>query len=77
LVFNSSLVNLVCLIELLVDHSLPLQATFECLMLSYGFLTPEFWRETRFTKSPFQEHTDLLAKPVGKLFVEEPERLEA
>ncbi|XP_062164051.1 uncharacterized protein LOC133870831 [Alnus glutinosa] len=53
------------------------KATFECLLLSYGFLTPDFWRDTRFTKSPFQEHTDLLAKPVGKVFVEEPERLDA
>jgi small subunit ribosomal protein S2e len=54
-----------------------LQATFECLLKTYGFLTPDFWRETRFTKSPFQEHTDLLAKPVGKLILEEPERLDA
>ncbi|KAG6690828.1 hypothetical protein I3843_10G031700 [Carya illinoinensis] len=53
------------------------KATFDCLLKTYGFLTPEFWRETRFTKSPFQEHTDLLAKPVGKLILEEPERVEA
>lgn len=66
------------------------QATFDCLLKTYGFLTPDFWRETRFTKSPFQEHTDLLAKPTSKiLYVEDappaaaaaaippPERVEA
>lgn len=42
------------------------QATFECLLKTYGFLTPDFWRETRFSKSPFQEFTDILAKPTGK-----------
>ncbi|KAG6424294.1 hypothetical protein SASPL_114709 [Salvia splendens] len=29
------------------------KATFECLLKTYGFLTPDFWRETRFSKSPF------------------------
>ena len=53
------------------------QATFDCLLKTYGFLTPEFWKETRFTKSPFQEHTDLLAKPTGKqLLLEETERVD-
>jgi small subunit ribosomal protein S2e len=59
---------------------LSLQATFDCLLKTYGFLTPEFWKETRFTKSPFQEHTDLLGKPVpGKqlLLEQEPERADA
>ncbi|KAG6383450.1 hypothetical protein SASPL_156799 [Salvia splendens] len=42
-------------------------ATFDCLLKTYGFLTPDFWRETRFTKSPFQEYTDLLAKPTAKI----------
>lgn len=53
-------------------YDLFLQATFECLLKTYGFLTPEFWKETRFTKSPFQEHTDLLMKPTGKLHLEAP-----
>ena len=44
-----------------------MQATFDCLLKTYGFLTPDFWRETRFSKSPFQEYTDLLAKPTGKI----------
>ncbi|EYU35640.1 hypothetical protein ABFS83_10G147400 [Erythranthe nasuta] len=43
------------------------KATFECLLKTYGFLTPDFWKETRFSKSPFQEYTDLLAKPTAKI----------
>ena len=39
-----------------------LQATFDCLQKTYGFLTPEFWKETSFKKSPYQEYTDLLAE---------------
>lgn len=54
-----------------------LQATFDCLLKTYGFLTPEFWKETRFSKSPFQEYTDLLAKPTGKTLILEEERVEA
>lgn len=59
-----------------------MQATFDCLMKTYGFLTPDLWKETRFTKSPFQEYFDILAKPANKVIVyatEEavPERVEA
>ncbi|CAA0809779.1 40S ribosomal protein S2-4 [Striga hermonthica] len=43
------------------------KATFDCLLKTYGFLTPDFWKETRFTKSPFQEFTDLLAVPTAKI----------
>lgn len=54
------------------------QATFDCLMKTYGFLTPDLWKETRFSKAPFQEFTDLLAKPVGKaLIAEDVERIES
>ncbi|KAK9689503.1 hypothetical protein RND81_09G063500 [Saponaria officinalis] len=54
------------------------KATFECLLKTYGFLTPDFWRETRFTKSPFQDHTDYLSKPTHKLtLVEDVDRAEA
>ena len=37
------------------------KATFDCLQKTYGFLTPEFWKETRFSRSPYQEHTDFLS----------------
>ena len=41
------------------------KATFDALSKTYGFLTPDLWRETRFLMTPFQEFTDLLAKPAG------------
>ncbi|KAI7837899.1 hypothetical protein COHA_008300, partial [Chlorella ohadii] len=40
------------------------KATFYALANTYGFLTPDLWRETVFTKSPLQEYSDFLAKPV-------------
>ncbi|NDG42960.1 MAG: 30S ribosomal protein S5, partial [Betaproteobacteria bacterium] len=39
------------------------RATFNALSRTYGFLTPELWRESKYTKAPFQEFTDFLAKP--------------
>lgn len=42
------------------------KATYAALAATYGFLTPDLWRETVFSKSPFQEHTDFLAKPLIK-----------
>lgn len=70
--FLSYLCSLVFIMSLVF-----LQATFDCLLKTYGFLTPEFWKETRFSKSPFQEYTDLLAKPTGKALILEEERVEA
>ena len=47
------------------------QATFDCLLKTYGFLTPDFWSNTLFTKSPFQQYTDLLSKPTSKVLITE------
>ncbi|KMZ63924.1 30S ribosomal protein S5 [Zostera marina] len=52
------------------------KATFDCLMKTYGFLTPDLWKETRFSRSPFQEFTDFLAKPTKSVLIEDVERLE-
>ena len=38
------------------------KAAFNALSKSYGFLTPDLWKETKFQKAPYQEHTDYLAK---------------
>ena len=38
------------------------KAAFDALAHSYGFLTPDLWKETRFQKVPYQEHTEYLAK---------------
>ncbi|ESQ44325.1 hypothetical protein EUTSA_v10006149mg [Eutrema salsugineum] len=53
------------------------KATFDCLQKTYGFLTPEFWKETRFVKSPYQEYTDLLAKPLSSKQITEVEDQQA
>ena len=54
-----------------------LQATFDCLQKTYGFLTPEFWKETSFKKSPYQEYTDLLAEKGTKKLITEVEDQQA
>jgi small subunit ribosomal protein S2e len=36
------------------------KATYNALLNSYGFLTPDLWGPTAFTKSPHQEYTDYL-----------------
>jgi len=42
------------------------KATVDAIGRSYGFLTPELWRETRFTKPPAQEFTDVLLTPPSR-----------
>ena len=37
-------------------------AVFNAVSASYGYLSPELWKPTVFSKNPFQEHTDFLAK---------------
>jgi len=36
------------------------KATFEALALTYAYLTPDLWKETKLGKTPYQEHTDFL-----------------
>jgi len=36
------------------------KATFAAICLTYGYLTPDLWRETRFLPLPYQEHADFL-----------------
>ena len=38
------------------------KATYAAIAQTYGYLTPDLWKETVFTKSPYQEFTDYLAK---------------
>jgi small subunit ribosomal protein S2e len=37
------------------------KATFYSLKCLYGYLSPDLWKDTRFTKQPFQEFTDDLS----------------
>lgn len=39
-----------------------IKAMFAALKNTYGYLSPELWNENALTASPFQEHTDFLAK---------------
>nr|XP_045252677.1 40S ribosomal protein S2-like [Macaca fascicularis] len=36
------------------------KATFDAISKTYSYLTPDLWKETVFTKSPYQEFTDHL-----------------
>jgi len=38
------------------------KATYVAIAQTYAYLTPDLWKETVFTKSPYQEFTDYLAK---------------
>jgi small subunit ribosomal protein S2e len=45
------------------------KATFDALAKTYGYLTPDLWKETRLLKTPYQEHTDFLfAAASGKSY---------
>jgi small subunit ribosomal protein S2e len=37
-------------------------ATFEAITKTYAVLTPELWRETKYQRTPFEEHADFLSK---------------
>merc|ERR1739848_37485 len=39
-----------------------MKATFEALRATYGYLTPDLWKPTYFTKPPFQEWSDYLSQ---------------
>merc|ERR1712088_672237 len=38
------------------------KATYAAVAATYAYLTPDFWKETVFTKSPYQEFSDHLQK---------------
>lgn len=42
------------------------KATFFALRRTYSYLSPDLWRETVFSMSPYQEHTDFLSKTSAK-----------
>lgn len=37
-----------------------LKATFTAITSTYGFLTPNLWTETKLTRSPLEEYSDVL-----------------
>ncbi|KAH0509797.1 40S ribosomal protein S2 [Microtus ochrogaster] len=43
------------------------KATFDAISKTYSYLTPDLWKETVFTKSPYQEFTDHLVAMYHRL----------
>jgi len=52
------------------------KATFFAIRNTYAYLTPDLWRETKLTPTPFQEYSDFLALPAHKTSGKKVERLD-
>merc|ERR1712117_1073 len=50
------------------------KATYAAISKTYGYLTPDLWKETVFTKSPYQEFTDYLMKNHLRVAVQRQEQ---
>ncbi|KAK7796775.1 hypothetical protein U0070_024401 [Myodes glareolus] len=46
------------------------KATLDAISKTYSYLTPDLWKETVFTKSPYQEFTDYLVKTHTRVSVQ-------
>uniref|UniRef100_A0A2I3H0X0 Small ribosomal subunit protein uS5 n=1 Tax=Nomascus leucogenys TaxID=61853 RepID=A0A2I3H0X0_NOMLE len=46
------------------------KAIFDAISKTYSYLTPDLWKETAFTKSPYQEFTDHLVKTHTRVYVQ-------
>ncbi|EHA97686.1 40S ribosomal protein S2 [Heterocephalus glaber] len=46
------------------------KATFDAISKTYSYLTPDLWKETVFTKSPYQEFSDHLVKTHTRVSVQ-------
>jgi hypothetical protein len=45
------------------------KATYAAMAMTYSYLTPDLWKETVFTKTPFQEYSEHLANTHKKYTV--------
>jgi small subunit ribosomal protein S2e len=45
------------------------KATYAAMAMTYSYLTPDLWKETVYTKTPFQEYSAHLANTQKKLTV--------
>lgn len=53
---------------LIQPYCVSAKATYAAISSTYAYLTPDLWKETVFSKAPYQEFTDYLAKnhkPIG------------
>lgn len=53
--------------------SVAAKATYAAIAKTYGYLTPDLWKETVFTMSPIQEFTDYLVKNHRQVAVVQPQ----
>jgi small subunit ribosomal protein S2e len=44
--------------------------TFDAISKTYSYLTPDLWKDTMFTKSPYQEFTDHIGKTHTRVSVQ-------
>ncbi|KAL6084300.1 hypothetical protein STEG23_004516 [Scotinomys teguina] len=51
------------------------KATFDAISKTYSYLTPDLWKQTLFTKSPYQEFTDHLVKTHTRVSVQRTQAL--
>ena len=54
--------------------SISAKATYSAISKTYSYLTPDLWKETVFTKSPYQEFTDYLMKNHSRVAVQRQEQ---
>ncbi len=45
------------------------KATYAAMAMTYSYLTPDLWKETVYTKAPFQEYSEHLANTHKKYTV--------
>ncbi|KAK7003292.1 40S ribosomal protein S2 [Biomphalaria glabrata] len=50
------------------------KATYSAIAKTYSYLTPDLWKETVFTKAPYQEFTDYLMKNHSRTAVQRQEQ---
>jgi small subunit ribosomal protein S2e len=46
------------------------KATFDAISKTYSYLTPDLWKDTMFTKSPYHEFTDHIGKTHTRVSVQ-------
>lgn len=49
------------------------KATYSAIAMTYSYLTPDLWKETVFTKAPYQEWSDYLLKNHSRVTVQKQE----
>lgn len=46
--------DVLCMVVMVSVHLSLAKATFDAISKTYSYLTPDLWKETVFTKSPYQ-----------------------